>query len=281
MVEFKIPFPGFYESWLSCEVDREIEQFAENRCEDDDLNYPRELQIPVSDYHEATFMPMDFGTAYDSVARTYLQEFDAWAAESLGIGESCGFEWSLMTSPREYNFETDRLFATAPRGFVARLFRMSRADGHETLRRVIEDRFTSRSGFISHYSPDLDAWDMPSQWDHNQLETLLIACLEISGADDESFMLHMLDSGGTFYSAFDSAFDFDRFDAEIAEKRAELLQAWLVDDSQSAANWREGNRDKFAAIVAADPSLFEEIDLPECDVIGAWYRCDRTGDMFA
>lgn len=280
MPEINIPFPGFYESWLSEAIDREIEQFAENRCEDENESFPPELRIEESEYHDATLMPMDYSAACNHVARAYLGEFDVWAAESLGLGETCGFEWSLMTSPREYNFETDRIFAMAPREFVAKLLRISRADDHDTLCRVIRERFTSRSGFISHYVPDLAAWGLPSQWDYNQLGTLLTACLELSGADDESFMFQMLESHEVFYTAFDSGFDFDRFNSEIAEKRAELLQAWIMDDPQACGMWRANNRDTCAEIVAADPSLFEDIDWPECDVVGAWYRCDKTEDMF-
>lgn len=276
MPEINIPFPGFYESHLSDAVDRELEQFVENRCEDQAADWPEPLRLSESDMGELSWRPMDHSAAYCDIARDYVTEFDAWAGEVLG--ESRGFKFSLMTSPREYNFETDRLFVTCSAAFIKRLWKMSKADEHETLRRYIADRFTSRSGFISHYRNDLESWGALDNWDYNQLGTLLLACLELSGADDDGMSRYWVYESA--YQYFDAAFDFDRFDSDVAEKRAELLQAWLNEDPEACAQWRAHNAEQCAALVAADLSLFENCEWPEAQAVGAWYRCNKTPDMF-
>jgi hypothetical protein len=48
----------------------------------------------------------------------------------------------------------------------------------ETLDRIAAARHTSRSGFISFYSPDWRSWGEIESWDHNQLETLLEAYID-------------------------------------------------------------------------------------------------------
>lgn len=53
----------------------------------------------------------------------------------------------------------------------------------------MKERFTSRDGFASFYPNDLNQWIMaarPNAWDHNQVETLIIAKLKQHGIEDES-----------------------------------------------------------------------------------------------
>ena len=82
-----------------------------------------------------------------------------------------------MTSPKYYNFETDRVFAYMPETTFKHILANYKT---ETLKKRIEDKFTSYDGFWSHYSNDLDTWleDEPIEdWDHNQLATLFEAFL--------------------------------------------------------------------------------------------------------
>jgi hypothetical protein len=99
-----------------------------------------------------------------------------------------------MDSPRFYNFETDRIYAKNTKKQV-RALRKHVADNN--LQKVIEDRFTSRSGFISYYDNDLKAWSKDAgAWDHNQVETLLLAVMYQAGENDPYACHHwQVDSG--------------------------------------------------------------------------------------
>jgi len=147
-----------------------------------------------------------------------------------------------MTSPREYNFETDRLFCEIPLAVVRQLFAMSKAEGHATLANVIRRRFTSRSGFISFYDNDLAAWlEKPVRdWDHNELGTLLFACLELKGgADWENGELDMtiyyrVAEDGGITMAWESAVDWPAFEKARDEMREEKAAELRESDPERA-----------------------------------------------
>ena len=75
-------------------------------------------------------------------------------------------------SPREYNFTTDRIFIKLP---AKEIRRIHKATEPEVLAEVAAEEFTSRSGFISFYSPDVESWGPLKTWDHNQRYCLLTA----------------------------------------------------------------------------------------------------------
>lgn len=76
-----------------------------------------------------------------------------------------------LSSPAYYNFETDRVFAHIDRDSLARI---AKAIPRDRLRKAVKERFTSRSGFMSHYPADLSSWPARlSDWDHNQIGLLL------------------------------------------------------------------------------------------------------------
>lgn len=82
-------------------------------------------------------------------------------------------EFSEMISPREFNFVTDRVFCTISE---ESLMRMYAETPREDLRAKVVERHTSRSGFISFYSNDLETWAQdPREWDCNEIGTLLRA----------------------------------------------------------------------------------------------------------
>lgn len=301
MPEINIPFPGFYESWLSQILDCEAERDAENRAEQESEQWPAELQLTESDISECQWRPLNYSIAQEHLARAYVEEFDALAGEALGESraawrnawrngavvkeryraDSCGMVFSTMTSPREYNFETDRLFVDVSRAFIGRLWKMSKAEGHATLRRFIRDRFTSRSGFISHYRNRLEDWPADlADWDYNQLGTLLLACLDLSGFDDSAVMESML-SGETGYYAFEKGMDWAQFESDLTDKRIERLTAWAETDPESLARWAANHPDAFAALLAHDPEALQDVELPRSDACGAFYRCKATPDLFA
>jgi hypothetical protein len=149
-------------------------------------------------------------------------------------------EYEEMTSPKYYNFETDRLFAQAPLAHLYLMFRASRNEKHATLAQVIKRRFTSYDGFRSHYSNDITEWlEKPlCAWDHNELETLLLATLEREAGDDAEHDIEWAiyndwpDSG---YSEWSECVDWPRFEKEVQELRDEKAEQFAADNPDMPA----------------------------------------------
>jgi len=179
-----IPFTGFYESEHDAMIDDEINMTFET---DDGGNHniPDEMYMNGADYQ----------AMHTEYARLYCAEFADAFNDKTGANIHLAFE--SLKSPKYYNFETDRIYAHITEPDALSLFEMSARDNHATLRVFIANRFTSRDGFASFYSNDLDVWMTKPflSWDHNELETLILAVLSLSGADfdrDDSFRAHNL-----------------------------------------------------------------------------------------
>jgi hypothetical protein len=192
-VSVNIPFSGFYDSIWS----QEIDQCATNESEyADQDNWSRYEQIAAlaPEYRpdtgwpglaEALFDHTDYSAAYASLATAYHDAF--WDMVEGELGLPVMAKWDGMTRPREYNFETDRLFSTVPLSVFQAMLDALRNDDAGNLQSAIERRHTSRSGFISFYSNDLAQWEDRelSDWDHNELGTLLRAWLAMTGLEDD------------------------------------------------------------------------------------------------
>lgn len=245
-----LPFEGFYNSIWSDDIDRETERFAEceanERQKEDGI--PPELHLTEDEYAEIAFDCIDHCAAYKAVC---VKVTDAWCTVWDDLANfNPNFEFESMDSPREYNFATDRLFAHVPRATVAHMMQICRRDRYETLGRIVNERFTSRSGFISYYSNDVTTWQGKplSQWDHNELQTLMLAALEILGYDESSLKLYYAATEcDGFYHEFDGAMDWPKFYEKVEALRDE----------------------KRAELASENPGYVPP------------YRCDKTGDMFA
>lgn len=187
MLEIKIPFAGFYETYLAAMVDDEIESAFD--YEGTGAGYEN---MPDDFYMKA-----DYSYVYHALAEQYVEYAQDKANEFLELEEPIKLTFKDMTSPREYNFSTYRLFAEISEKDVLKLYAFT---DKEVLERVVSDRFTSRSGFASFYQNSLKetgqdyktSWAKDVlRWDHNQLETLLIAAIltaldKAQGWDSES-----------------------------------------------------------------------------------------------
>lgn len=160
MMEIQIPFAGFYGSAHDSEIDRELEDIAESWYSKTGRDIPESMS-------QLFFDAADYGNAFLEYAKEYAESF---ADEYLP-----GAEFVELTSPREYNFATDRIFMRVPRVTVARMWRKT---DRKILDRITKERFTSCDGFISGYRNDWREWGRLSEWDYNQLGTLLLAFLE-------------------------------------------------------------------------------------------------------
>lgn len=247
-----LPFDGFYESAYSDIIDREDESWGEYEAEEYEPSWPEPLQLDASDLAELLYHHTDYKGAHNQIARDYVDAFDCVAGEALGISRkgkpSLCLEFESMSSPREYNFETDKIFAYIPAVIVRRLFKISRDNMHAMLAATIQERFTSCSGFISFYSNDIAAWlEKPVEsWDHNELGTLLIAVLKLSDFNE----VEVLERTSESSSAWDSAVDWQAFEAARLELRREKFNAWMASDASAANAWLASGHEGVAMLKA-------------------------------
>lgn len=156
MLSVVLPFSGFYESLHDSEVGETINRMFSDRATG--CNVYAGL---VSRCNDAC----DFREVFTAYAGDYAKSFaDEFAIPSL--------VFERLDSPREYNFETDRIFCKVSlddmRAILAKVPR-------EELDRVAADMFTSRDGFSSFYSPDVSTWGDLAGWDCNQCAALVKA----------------------------------------------------------------------------------------------------------
>ena len=147
-----IPFSGFYESLHSSAIDDSINQeFSDDKgIENAELSY-------------RAWASMQWGNVRNEYAKEYAKSF----AHDLTI-KSLAFD--SMTSPREYNFTTDRIFCYID---YSELCGIVKTFDLAEFSAFVRERFTSRDGFISYYSADLADWGKIESWDHNQCGTAL------------------------------------------------------------------------------------------------------------
>lgn len=192
LFEVNIPFSGFYGTVHEEEINRTISDLTEHYAEETSEDVPQWLIDAI--YNETEWH--DMMIAY---AKEYVSAFLDWLELER--------EFTIMTSPRFYNFETDRVFAKINRDSLARLWRMV---DRETLTEVAKRRFTSRDGFRSHYSPNWKTWGRLSEWDYNQLGTLLLAAA-------------MIKTGGEFSQVDEFYLVEDYYPERLLTKKGERL----------------------------------------------------------
>ena len=213
--EMRLPFPGFYGSLLESEMDSVDERESEHEAETRGID----LAVVTS----ARYWAVDHSNAYLEVARDYAVQFNDTLKDEHEI--DLELEYVTMSSPKYYNFETDRVFVTLPMPVIER---MHAETNDVDLRTVIRERHSSRSGFISFYPNDLDEWTKPLvEWDHNELETLLLAFLrskevELDSLEDQ--VRETLSESNVFDNAISEATDWRKLEEKIAEGMAEDLE---------------------------------------------------------
>lgn len=201
-----IPFAGFYNSMFSGELDAVQERFVEYEVE---KNPGLDPDIP----NNALWHCADYGIAYDHIARAYVAHFNQYLIDEYDL--DLGLKFESMQSPREYNFETDRIFCEISEENVRKL---RSAVSDPGLRQAVKDRFTSRSGFISSYPNDLSRWNPdPTTWDHNELGTLLVALLD--DAEDWDWKIWgVMQDRNVFDVAFDQCVNWEVYDGFVKEE---------------------------------------------------------------
>ena len=160
----QIPFDGFYGSISKYLIDTYIENEIEY--------YENEADEPKNvDWS-------DFTVDFHKFARYYVAAYIEYVANEYDM--SLSLEFDELTRPREYNFQTDRIYCHVSMNQLetlhARFMQMDRSESQE----LINNRFKSRSGFASFYDEFVTDWaEKPlNEWDENELSILFPPVLD-------------------------------------------------------------------------------------------------------
>lgn len=214
-VETRIPFYGFYCSIFDDELDRCMEMEIYNRYEEDD-------RLTEQEYSDLLWRAAKhWGLAHNLIASEYPKYLTQWVYDKSGI--TIDLEFVEMTSPREYNFETDKIFCKIDEDQFKVLVNFV---GEDLLEKVIEKNLRSRSGFISFYSEFVREWKTKplDEWDYNERYMVMLALVEKLDEDHENYgwsIAERMIEDGVFEHAFDNAIDWDFYEQIKAEAIAE------------------------------------------------------------
>lgn len=153
-----IPFSGFYNSLHDSSLDDALDQMFSDHATGCTVNHK---------LRDRAFDACQWGLVHANYAAAY--------ATALAREFKIALTFESLKSPREYNFETDRIICEISLDEVKRL----RAETSEKpFRDLARERFTSCSGFVSFYEPDVDDWGAIGTWDLNQVGTLIAAYID-------------------------------------------------------------------------------------------------------
>ena len=176
-LESTIPFDGFYESFISADIEYQMGQQIEWDCDIYDLNESEE-EILYNNY-----LSVNTSYFYNQIAEDYTNFYIDALNERLK-GFTLKATYKSFNSPREYNFSTDRIFIEIEENHAIDFIKYIIKNYKKELEKKIKDRFTSRDGFISFYKNSLDLWiDDYSEWDCNMIGT----CFELFDFDELHF----------------------------------------------------------------------------------------------
>ncbi len=241
-----IPFSGFYESKWSQAIDQEEERHIEYSVTDTDMDrednecrHPKPLRLNEKELFEIYARATDYRVANKQIARCFVDDFNTYWSDVVGFPLRLTFE--SMTSPREYNFQTDRIFCHIPASVVRGLFILSKREGHQTLAKVLKERHTSYDGFVSFYSNSVEAWLVKplDKWDWNELGSLLRAVMtmraDADSEDPEWTIYEGMSEGDEFHTAWSNAVNWKKVAELCADARADKLEALRESDPETAA----------------------------------------------
>jgi len=246
LLSCRIPFCGFYESLYSGELGRHEESEADYLAGEDGTPLSETLGDLCPDLvriapalpegklketiAEAFWKAANYQAMNEHLAKAYAEEFISWLSDSLALDVAGEFE--EMTSPRYYNFETDRIFAGISEGAIREVARRLHEEKPEALPETFRAMFTSRDGFISSYDNAVPERDL-AEWDHNELYALLEAwCDHQLDGGDISHELYDWSIGGLYeevYRAFDAGMDWDALKERLAEDAVELIDEFDIE----------------------------------------------------
>lgn len=171
LIETTIPFCGFYGSLADGQIEAAVELMQYNADEE-----PESCLHGVPDLWDK----INYRALHVEYAQDYLELYQQWLADEWGLEIQLHF--GELSSPREYNFATDKIIAQLTSQDLLKLRRWVLKHHEQEFRQVVYDQLEVRSGFIPFYSNDLDDWpDDPREWESPQIGLLFEVFGELPG----------------------------------------------------------------------------------------------------
>lgn len=177
-------FPGFYYSRYGDAIDSTMEDASEQYMQHFESVDSEQVYNAVERHTNTAKMREVIGTIH---ARMFSLVFeDALSRCHRGSLPNGWLEFVDILSPREYNFETDRLRVRMCSEVVRLLYNVVTP---RVFADVVRWRHTNAPGFISFYSNDVRSrrWSDPDEYDANQITTLMMAII-MSASYDENML---------------------------------------------------------------------------------------------
>ena len=266
-------FPGFYGTIFGSEDSYEELEAIKYALEAKGLSYDHAEKLADILFNK-NFISFD----YEQMETDYLEELTETVEYALKDLEGLeGFDSLILekkVSPKEYNFANDSgnvlVCLSDKEKFFLSLANLLNAK-KETFKEYIKERYTSRDGFISHYSNNAEDWiDFESFEDSHKLGQILNFLLLESGFDEmELYEGTEKPFMGNYVTGpcVDFLYNDKPFPAEIEtllkiiDKAEKLFQAYCkaVTDRTIQARQRKGLNKNLEKIYEEISGLLEEI----------------------
>ena len=195
LINVKVPFPGYYNTLLSDIVDhlneREIDWLLDyydeaiydaplldavkSAIEKDAAGFNSRL-IDAFWRHEKTFLSLK-----DDINECWVVTFFEELKDQTGVDLAPNLKSLKMTSPREYNFETDSLFCDVDLAALKSLIKKYR----DEIEAHVKVTLAPRDGFWPFYPNTIEAWPADvTEWGPARLGLALEAVDLLLGVSD-------------------------------------------------------------------------------------------------
>ena len=227
-LETTIPFEGFYNSFISADIENEIDSLTQYYSESYELNDNEEQLLSNS------FLSVNNNNFYNEICKDYVSFYLDNLNERIKDFTLKG-TFKCFISPREYNFETDRVFIEIEENHCIDFIKYIIKNYKKELDKKIKERFTSRSGFISFYENNLESWtNNYKEWDHNQIGI----CFELFDIEEDEDIVYSLRE---YLSETISENLYNTLDQEVKDlldkKQKEIDKKELMDKQQLKLNF--------------------------------------------
>lgn len=200
----ELPFSGFYESSHDAAFDSWLESETYNIEEDGGT--PEQVEKLQTLFIDS----INWKAAHNAYAKEYADALETVLKDDGG--RAIPLTFLEMTSPRFYNYETDRIYCEIAEDDLRHMLATVTPEAWAAM---VQEKCTSRSGFISFYSNDASEWPSDlSEWGEARLGMLLTCYLmHIRGESEDQLneflawgMLEDLSGNGAIDSIiFDAA----------------------------------------------------------------------------
>lgn len=130
-IKIELPFQGFYESIYDMHIDNTIEY------------YLYALEGEQLEKAQDTFYMMEYDATRKAICKHYIKAYEQVFYDEFNIDLNLTF--NSLTSPKFYNFESDRLFVNIDHEAFKQVINLL---DDEVIQKTLSEKYKTQSGFI-------------------------------------------------------------------------------------------------------------------------------------